>query len=238
MGENILNKDIEIKIKTNIRTLREISKFLEEEVVNKYDNLIDDKNISSKEEIEKYNYLKEVALNLCESFYGNLIDAERQIVEKLRERDFERSKIVELLADRKEDKDRIKNIYRALDSVKLDELEKNEIKNKLLKNSFSSLVNLQKIENEVKDDIYIPHLYRFFWCLYDSLDYRGEIIFKENSLEHLLDLEKDELNLFLEKLKVSEVNIGKNKKRLLENYIYLNSNTLKIQYNMNFVKGN
>ncbi|SJZ47101.1 hypothetical protein SAMN02745174_00644 [Cetobacterium ceti] len=237
MEKSILEKDVEIKVKTNIKSLREIILFLESELMSNIKENMDNIDIKDEDKIKKYRNLKEITYKLCDSFFGNLIDIEKQLIERLIERDIEKEKIIEILSENKDDKNRIKNIYRALKCVDEDEKEKKEIMEKLLKKSVNSLINLQRVENQVSEIIYTPHLYRFFWCLYNGFNLKGEIVFSENSLEKLLDLDREELELFLDKLKNSPVYIGKSSRRLLENYIFLNENTLKIIYDENFIKG-
>lgn len=233
--QNILEKEIEVKIRTNISTLRILTKFLTEEFLGVFDMIMQEEGMQNRFEMERYKLLRETAYALSENFYGNLVDAEREIVEKLKNKKIDDDKIIDVLSENEEDRERIGYICKALKAIKVDEVEKKLILEKLDK---GSLGNLLKIEEAAKDELYTPHLYKFFLCLYDSLDQRGEIVFSENSLGQILDLERDDLEEFLDKLTEIKIKIGRDKKRLVENFSFLNQNTVKVEYDLSLVKPN
>ncbi|MGL5963956.1 MAG: hypothetical protein ACRCZ2_06145 [Fusobacteriaceae bacterium] len=113
----------------------------------------------------------------------------------------------------------------------MDELEKDGIKEKL--NQYSQEI-LKKI-HEFDKNIYVPSLYKIYWYLHNSFDKSGELIFSQNSLEDLLDMDKNSLEKFLKEMSSIEINIGNRKGRIIEKFRFLNSSTVKIDYNLHVV---
>lgn len=109
-----------------------------------------------------------------------------------------------------------------------EEIEKEGIKEKL--NPYSLQI-LKKIE-ECDSTLYVPLLYKIYWYLHNSFDKSGELIFSQNSLEDLLEMDRSSLEKFLNELKALEITIGNRKGKLIENFKFLNSSTVKINYNL------
>lgn len=109
-----------------------------------------------------------------------------------------------------------------------DEVEKEGIKEKL--NPYS-LEILKKIEL-CDPDLYTPLLYKLYWYLHSSFDKSGELIFSQNSLEELLEMDKDSLEKFLNEVKELEISIGNRKGRFIESFKFLNSSTIKVNYSL------
>lgn len=231
--KQILNKNIDINIKTNLNNLRILSSFLTEEFMTVFDAIIEEANSKNKIEVIKYKILKNAIKSFSDDIYGSLIDSEKQIIEEMKKIGISDNIIVENLSENSEDEKRIKYICKAINAVEKDELEKNSIIDKLDKHSLDNLLKLEKSSNEI---IYSPVLYKFFWCLYSSLDRSGEIIFTQDSLGQLLELGKNDLEEFLDALTELKVDIKGQKKPLIEYFAFLNKNTLKIEYNLDFVK--
>lgn len=83
---------------------------------------------------------------------------------------------------------------------------------------------------EVDKNIDEGILIKLYWYLHNSFDKSGQLIFTQNSLENLLELEQHRLEKFLNQLSKIEVEIGNQKCKFLEGYNYLNSTTVKLNY--------
>lgn len=110
----------------------------------------------------------------------------------------------------------------------MDELEKEGIKEKL--NPYSQEI-LKRVQ-EFDKDIYVPFLYKIYWYLHNSFDKSGELIFSQNSLEDLLEMDRSSLEKFLKELCSIEINIGNRKGKIIEKFKFLNSSTTKLDYNI------
>ncbi len=73
-------------------------------------------------------------------------------------------------------------------------------------------------------------LYRLYWYLHNSYHKEGEIIFTENSLENLLELDRYKLEKFLIQLLKIQINFGEIRGKIITEYKILNSTTIKIIY--------
>lgn len=73
-------------------------------------------------------------------------------------------------------------------------------------------------------------LIKLYWYLHNSFDKSGQLIFTQNSLENLLELEQHKLERFLNQLSKIEVQVGEKKYKFIEGYSYLNSSTIKLNY--------
>ncbi|MEG0397457.1 MAG: hypothetical protein RR656_00050 [Cetobacterium sp.] len=151
----ILNKNIDISIKTNLNNLRILSNFLTDEFMSVFDAIIEEANSKNKIEVIKYEILKNAIKSFSDNLYGCLVDSEKQIIEELKKVGISDNIIVEKLSETSEDEKRIKYICKAINAVERDELEKNAIINKLDKHS---LDNLLKLESGSNDLIYAPVL--------------------------------------------------------------------------------
>ena len=120
-----------------------------------------------------------------------------------------------------------------MDRERLDDSK--ECENILEKLNFFSSTILKKIG--LQDGIDEKNLIcKLYWYLHNSFDKTGELIFTEKSLEDLLDLDKYQLDKFLKKISNIEVKIGNRKGKLIENYKFLNTSTVKINYNIYIIK--
>lgn len=110
----------------------------------------------------------------------------------------------------------------------MDDIEKEGIKEKL--NPYSQEI-LRKIQ-EFDKNIYAPFLYKMYWYLHNSFDKSGELIFSQNSLENLLEMDRASLEKFLNELRNIEVTVGNRKGKIIENFKFLNSSTVKLDYSI------
>lgn len=101
-------------------------------------------------------------------------------------------------------------------------------------NIYSTTI-LKKIKEVDKKDN--EHLIcKLYWYLHTSFDKTGDLIFTQNSLDDLLDLDRNRLIKFLDIVSKIEIKIGNKKGKLIEKYKILNSSTVKIKYNLYIVK--
>lgn len=110
----------------------------------------------------------------------------------------------------------------------MDDIEKEGIKEKL--NPYSQEI-LRKIQ-EFDKNIYAPFLYKMYWYLHNSFDKSGELIFSQNSLEDLLEMDRASLEKFLNELRNIEVTVGNRKGKIIESFKFLNSSTIKLDYSI------
>ncbi|MGL6121388.1 MAG: hypothetical protein ACRC0V_12905 [Fusobacteriaceae bacterium] len=73
-------------------------------------------------------------------------------------------------------------------------------------------------------------LIKLYWYLNNSFDKSGQLVFAQNSLENLLELEHHKLERFLNQLSKIEVQVGERKFKFIEGYNFLNSTTIKLNY--------
>jgi hypothetical protein len=132
------------------------------------------------------------------------------------------------MAEDEYDKERIENIYMAMSDLNREEKEAQEIFDKL--DIYGKMI-LSKIK-ESGEDFYMPLVFKFFWFLYDSMDRSGEVVFTENSLEELLDLDRDGLEVFLDQMSNIIVKVGNQTGSLIEYFSFLNDSTMKVEYNL------
>ncbi|MGL4392076.1 MAG: hypothetical protein ACRCSK_01350 [Fusobacteriaceae bacterium] len=112
-----------------------------------------------------------------------------------------------------------------------EEDECHEIKKKLDNYSQEILKKMMAVDRS----IIAINLYRLYWHLHSLYNKSGEIVFTQNSLENLLGLDRHKLEKFLDKLSKIEVTIGNKKGKLITGYEFLNSMTVKINYNLYIV---
>lgn len=110
----------------------------------------------------------------------------------------------------------------------MDDIEKEGIKEKL--NPYSQEI-LKRIQ-EFDKNIYTPFLYKIYWYLHNSFDKSGELIFSQNSLEDLLEMDRSSLEKFLTELSNIDITIGNRKGKIIEKFKFLNSNTVKLDYSI------
>lgn len=113
--------------------------------------------------------------------------------------------------------------------------EDTECKNIIKKLNIYSGAILKKVVAIDKNEDYYP-IYKIYWYLHNSFDKTGEVIFSENSLEDLLELDRGNLEKFLEYISNFEIVIGNKKGKIIEKYKFLNSSTIKLKYNLYIVK--
>ncbi|MGL5126216.1 MAG: hypothetical protein ACRC6U_09600 [Fusobacteriaceae bacterium] len=73
-------------------------------------------------------------------------------------------------------------------------------------------------------------LIKLYWYLNNSFDKSGQLVFTQNSLENLLELEHHKLERFLNQLSKIEVQVEERKFKFIEGYNFLNSTTIKLNY--------
>ncbi len=234
-GFKIKNKDIlgeldvDIKLKMTLEDLRILSRYLEGEFLNGMDSVIMDiEDEGDHEELLYYEKLKKIMEDVTDGIYHGLVDTEKMIIGELRSHEIDEDEIVELMAEDEYDRERIENIYLAMDEMNKEEKEAQEIFDKL--DIYGKMI-LSKIK-EAGEDFSMPLVFKFFWFLYNSVDKSGEVIFAENSLEELLDLDRDGVEVFLDQLVSVNVKVGNRKGSLIEYFSFLNENTMKLEYNL------
>jgi hypothetical protein len=221
--------DVDIKIKMTLEDLRILSRYLEGEFLNGMDNVIMDlEDEMDEEEIFYYEKLKKIMEGMTDGIYRALVETERTIIDELKKHEIDEDEIIELMAEDEYDKERIENVYMAVDEMNNEEKESQEIFDKL--DIYGRMI-LSKIK-ESDEELYMPLVFKFFWFMYNSVDKSGEVIFTENSLEDLLNLDREGLEVLLDQLVSIEVKVGNRKGRLIEYFGFLNDNTMKIEYNL------
>lgn len=225
MGE----MDVDIKIKMTLEDLRILSRYLEGEFLNGMDSVIMDlEGEMEEEEVFYYEKLKKIMEGMTEGIYKALVETERMIIDELKKHEIDEDEIIELMAEDEYDRERIENVYMAVDELNSEEKEAQEIFDKL---DIYGKIILSKIK-EADEELYMPLVYKFFWFMYNSVERSGEIIFTENSLEDLLNLDREGLEILLEQMTGIEVQVGNRNGKLIEYFGFLNENTMKIEYNL------
>lgn len=101
-------------------------------------------------------------------------------------------------------------------------------------NIYSTTILKRIKEVDKKDNEHL--ICKLYWYLHTSFDKTGDLIFTQNSLDDLLDLDRTRLIKFLDIVSKIEIKIGNKKGKLIEKYKILNSSTVKIKYNLYIVK--
>lgn len=236
MSLNIENKeevfrelDVDLKLRLTLDELRIFSRYIEGELLYQLEERgFKLEEIENLEETDKNNKLKIIVETLANGIYKGLIDTEKLIIDELKERYLTREEVIESLSGDEYDRERIENIYDAMDELKEEEKEAKNIYEKL---DIYGKVVLSKVR-EVTKDLYLPLIYKFYWFLHNSMDKTGEVVFTENSIEELLNLDREGIEMFLDGLSTIEVKIGNKRERIVDYYSYLNETTLKIEYSI------
>ncbi len=221
--------DVDIKMKMTLEDLRILSRYLEGEFLNGMESVIMDlEDEGDQEELLYYEKLKTILEDMTDGIYRGLVDTEKMIIGELKNHEIDEDEIIELMAEDEYDKERIENIYMAMSDLNREEKEAQEIFDKL--DIYGKMI-LSKIK-ESGEDFYMPLVFKFFWFLYDSMDRSGEVVFTENSLEELLDLDRDGLEVFLDQMSNIIVKVGNQTGSLIEYFSFLNDSTMKVEYNL------
>jgi len=221
--------DVDVKLKMSLEDLRILSRYLEGEFLNGMESLVMDlENDGNQEELLYYEKLKTILEDLTDGIYKGLVDTEKMIIGELKNHEIDEDEIIELMAEDEYDKERVENIYMAMNDLNREEKEAQEIFDKL--DIYGKMI-LSKIK-ESGEDFYMPLVFKFFWFLYDSADRSGEVVFTENSLEELLDLDREGLEVFLDQMSKITVKVGNQTGSLIEYFSFLNDSTMKLEYNL------
>jgi len=236
-GDNLIVKsnevlgelDVDIKLKMSLEDLRILSRYLEGDLLVGLDDVV--LNIDDIDTIEKkyYNKVRNIVEVVANGIYKGLIDTEKMVIDELKKKEITKTEIVDIMAEDEYDRERIENIYMAMDEMNKEEEEAKDIFDKI---DIYGKVVLSKLKETGGDELYLPLIYKFYWLLYNSMDKSGELVFTENSIEEILNLDREGVEGFLDVLSGIEVEMGNKKGRIIEYYSYLNDTTLKIEYNI------
>lgn len=222
--------DVDIKVRMSLEDLRIFSRYLEGDLLTELDEtVLRTEEVDSMVEKNYYNRIREIVEVVANGIYKGLIDTEKVVIDELKKRKISKEEILELMTNDEYDRERIENIYRAMDEMNQEEEEAREIFDKI--DIYGKMV-LSKLKEGAGEELYLPLIYKFYWLLYNSMDKSGELVFTENSIEELLNLDRDGVEGFLDIMSGIEVNLGNKKGRVIEYYSYLNDTTLKIEYNI------
>lgn len=222
--------DVDIKVRMSLEDLRILSRYLEGDLLTELDEtVLRTEEVDSMVEKDYYNRIREIVEVVANGIYKGLIDTEKVVIDELKRRDISKDEILELMTKDEYDRERIENIYRAMDEMNQEEEEAKEIFDKI--DIYGKMV-LSKLKESAGEELYLPLIYKFYWMLYNSMDKSGELVFTENSIEELLNLDREGVEGFLDIMSGIEVQMGNKRGRVIEYYSYLNDSTLKIEYNV------
>lgn len=222
--------DVDIKLKMNLEDLRILSRYLEGDLLIDLDDIVlNAEEAGGVPEELYYNKIRTIIEVVASGIYKGLIDTEKIVIDELKKREVSKDDIVDLMAGDEYDKERVENIYIAMDEMNQEEEEAKDIFDKI--DIYGKMV-LSKMKEDASKDLYLPLIYKFYWLLYNSTDKGGDLVFTENSIEEILNLDRDGVEEFLDTLSGIEVKLGNKKGRLIEYYSYLNDTTLKIEYSI------
>lgn len=222
--------DVDIKLKMSLEDLRILSRYLEGNLlIDLDDTVLNVDELEAIEEKQYYSRVRAIVEVVANGIYKGLIDTEKLVIDELKKREIGKDEIVQMMAEDEYDRERIENIYRAMDEMNKEEEEANEIFGKI---DIYGKVVLSKLKEVGGDELYLPLIYKFYWLLFNSMEKNGELIFTENSIEEILNLDREGVEEFLDVLSGIEVLVGNKRGRIVEYYSYLNETTIKIEYNI------
>lgn len=222
--------DVDIKLKMSLEDLRVLSRYLEGNLLIELDDIV----LNAKEEGADpeeiyYNKIREIVEVVASGIYKGLIDTEKVVIDQLKKREVSKEDIVNLMTVDEYDRERVENIYVAMDEMNQEEEEARGIFDKI--DIYGKIV-LSKMKEEASEELYLPLIYKFYWLLHNSTDKEGELVFTENSMEDVLNLDREGVEEFLDVLSGIEIKLGNKKGRVVEYYSYLNDTTIKVEYNI------
>lgn len=222
--------DVDIKMRMSLEDLRILSRYLEGDLLTELDEtVLRTEEVDSLAERNYYNRIREIVEVVANGIYKGLIDTEKLVIDELKKREVTKGEILDLMAKDEYDRERIENIYRAMDEMNQEEEEAKEIFDKI---DIYGKVVLSKLKETASEELYLPLIYKFYWLLYNSMDKSGELVFTENAIEELLNLDREGVEGFLDIMSGIEVKLGNKKGRVVDYYSYLNETTLKVEYNI------
>ncbi len=221
--------DVDLKLRMALEDLRVLSKYLENDLLTELDDIILNLSEGGAEGALEYSRIRGVVELLANSIYRGLIDTEKLVIDEFKEMNLPRERIIDMMSTDEQDKERIENIYAAMEEMTSEEEEAKKIYESV---DIYRQVILSKIREVGGEELYIPLIFKFYGLLSDSTEKTGELIFTENAIEEVLNLDREGVEEFLNLLSRLEIKVGNKEGSIISYYTYLNETTLKIEYNI------
>lgn len=235
---NIENKNIKLDLNLKLKDVRLLTRYLEDELIPGLGNMLGQleeeeiKNLEiDRDKISSfYSNIYNIFNEIAEISYRGMVEKEKKIIDNLKNEGIPLDGVLEILSNDEFDRQRISNIFEAVDEL---EFEKNEAK--IMKKNLPAIT--KKIIEQLELDIaslYMPLVIKMVSFLSDTTrsfhNPINEVIFSESALEELLDLDLDALDIFLSKLTKVKVKIGDVEGFLIDDFTIYNNTSLIVYY--------